>query len=88
MRSNDLAAGVLQPHRRVQHPAVAARVEIGAADEHHRVDAIEHLLDVLLALVGRHEHRQAAGLQNGVEVSGRRVRKRRRVVLGGAISRC
>ena len=43
-----LAAIGQQPNRRVEHPAVAARIEVGPADQHDAVDLVEQLLQVVI----------------------------------------
>ena len=46
------AAGIVQPDGRVEHPAVATGVEVGAADEHDAVEPIEQLLEVASSSYG------------------------------------
>ena len=40
------AAGVNRANAGMQHEAVAARVEIGASDEQHAVDQVEHAAQI------------------------------------------
>ncbi len=53
-----LAAGVERPHAGMQHVAVAARVEIGSADQHHAVEQIEQATQVGV-IVGGGQHDRA-----------------------------
>ena len=70
-----LAARGQRANRGVQHPAVAARIEVGAPHEHHAVDAIEHLLQVFVAFERRNDERNAADLADRVVVARRDVRE-------------
>ena len=65
-----LAAGRQRANRGMQHPAVAARVEIGAADQHHAVDVVEKLLQVVIAFQRRNDERDAADLRDRVVIAG------------------
>ena len=69
-------------NRGVQHPAVAARIEVGPADEHHAVHTIEHLLQVFVLIERRNDQRNAADFGDRVVVA------RRDVSETGLITRC
>ena len=47
-RSNSFAAIGQRADRRVQHPAVAARIEVRPADQHDAVDLLQELLQVVV----------------------------------------
>ena len=64
-----LAALGERANRRVEHPAVATRIEIGAAHEHHTVHTIEHLLQVFVLIERRNDQRNAADFGDRVVVA-------------------
>ena len=68
------AAGVQQPHRRMNHVAVEPRVEIGSADQHHAVELIEHAGDVVVFDQRGNDDRNRPRLDESVEISGGNVR--------------
>ena len=72
---------------RVEHPAVAAGVEVGAADQDHAVERAEHLVDVFDLFQRRQDHRKGARLQQGVVVAARDVGDGRLVAVGVSVIR-
>ena len=68
-----LAALGQRANRRMEHPAVATRVEIGAADEHHAVHPIENLLQVFVVVERRNDQRNPADLADRVVIARRDV---------------
>ncbi len=80
-----LAALLQQPHRGVQHEAVAARVEIGAADQHQAVQQVEHAIEVVLVGQRGNDDRDPSGLGDAVEVAGAEIAHGRGILLGRAI---
>jgi len=79
-----LAARLHHPDRRVGHVAVATGIEVAAPDEHHAVEPVEHLHDVVLVGQRRQDHGQAAGGEDAVVVAGRDERERGVLLAGGA----
>ena len=69
-------------NRRVEHPAVAPRIKVGAAHEHHAVHAIENLLQVFVLIERRNDQRNPADLGDRVVVA------RRDVGETGLVTRC
>ena len=52
-----LAARFQRADRGVQHEAVAARIEVGSADQHHAVQQVEHAVQIVVLRQRRHDHR-------------------------------
>jgi len=75
----EFAALGQRPNGGMEHPAVAARVEIGAPHEHHAVEAVENLFQVVVVVDGRDDHRYSAYLADRVVIARRNVGKTRLV---------
>ena len=65
-----LAAAIEQAHAAVQLIAVAARVEIAAADQHERSQHVEHAAQVVLVLDRRQDDAEFPGRLDRVVVAG------------------
>ena len=60
-------------NRRVEHPAIATRIEIGAPHEHHTVHTIEQFLNVFVVFERRNDQWNAADLADRIVIARRDI---------------
>ena len=79
------AARVERTHGGMQHEAVAARIQIGAADQHHAVEQIEHAVQIILVGQRRQDQRNSPGIDDRIIIAGADERVGRRILLGATV---